>query len=191
MGMQVIVCEVDPFKALEAHMDGYQVMPAAQAARFCDIWITVTGDINVIDAPAFASIKSGAIICNSGHFNSEINIPWLEAQAVEKTELKPLVVEYTLADGRTVILLAEGRLINLSAAEGHPAEVMDLSFADQALSAEYLAQHGGQLAAGVHPEPDEIDESIARLKLAALGIEIDSLTAEQQAYLNSWQMGTV
>ncbi|MDR2108813.1 MAG: adenosylhomocysteinase [Coriobacteriales bacterium] len=191
MGMKVIVCEVDPFKALEAHMDGYQVMPAAAAASHCDIWITVTGDINVIDAPAFANLKSGAIICNSGHFNAEINIPWLEANAVTKTELKPLVVEYTLADGRSVVLLAEGRLINLSAAEGHPAEVMDLSFADQALAAEYLVQHASELSAGVYPEPDEIDESIARLKLQALGIAIDTLTDEQSAYLNSWQMGTV
>jgi adenosylhomocysteinase len=191
MGMKVIVCEVDPFKALEAHMDGYHVMPCAQAAAHCDIWITVTGDLNVIDAPVFANLKSGAIICNSGHFNSEINIPWLEQNAVNKVELKPLVDEYTLADGRTVVLLAEGRLINLSAAEGHPAEVMDLSFADQALAAEYMVQNAADLKPGVHPEPPAIDEAIARLKLATLGLEIDTLTPAQQKYLNSWQMGTV
>ncbi|MDR1421745.1 MAG: adenosylhomocysteinase [Coriobacteriales bacterium] len=191
MGMQVIICEVDPFKALEAHMDGYRVMTAAAAAPLADVWITVTGDLNVLDVPALSRIKGGAIICNSGHFNAEINIPWLEAQATEKHRLKPLVEEYVFADGRTVILLAEGRLVNLSAAEGHPAEVMDMSFADQALAAEYLVSHASSLAPGVHPEPAEIDESIARLKLATLGIEIDSLTPEQERYLSSWQMGTV
>jgi adenosylhomocysteinase len=195
MGMQVIVCEVDPLKALEAHMDGYRVMPAAEAARFCDIWITVTGDLNVLDEPAFNNLKSGAIICNSGHFNSEINIPWLKEHSVSQNLLKPLVEEYTLPDGRTVILLAEGRLVNLSAAEGHPAEVMDMSFANQALVAEYLAKDEGAIAAqlepGVYPVPDDIDNEIARLKLAALGIEIDVLTPEQERYLSSWEMGTV
>ncbi|MDR0501308.1 MAG: adenosylhomocysteinase [Coriobacteriales bacterium] len=191
MGMQVIICEVDPLKALEAHMDGYRVMPAAQAASYCDVWITVTGDLNVIDEPAFLNMKSGAIICNSGHFNSEINIPWLESNCASKRELKPLVVEYELKDGRTIILLADGRLINLSAAEGHPAEVMDMSFANQALCAEYMVRHASSLAPAVYPVPKQIDDDIARLKLASLGITIDTLTAEQQKYLASWEMGTV
>jgi adenosylhomocysteinase len=190
MGMQVIVCEVDPFKALEAHMDGYRVMPALEAAPFCDIWVTVTGDLNVIDSTAFASMKDGAIICNSGHFNSEIDIPWLEENATDKRELKPLVTEYRLSDGRKIILLAEGRLVNLSAAEGHPAEVMDMSFANQALTAEYLARYSSQMSPGVYRVPESIDESIARLKLQALGIGIDTLTPEQEEYLNSWKLGT-
>jgi adenosylhomocysteinase len=191
MGMQVVVCEVDPFKALEAHMDGYRVMPAAEAARFCDIWITVTGDLNVVGPQAFANLKTGAIVCNSGHFNSEIDIPWLEGNAVSKRELKPLVTEYRLGDGRSVILLAEGRLVNLSAAEGHPAEVMDMSFANQALCAEHLVRNASQMGPGVYPVPDSIDEDIARLKLASLGVGIDTLTPEQQEYLDSWQLGTV
>ncbi|MDR1082578.1 MAG: adenosylhomocysteinase [Coriobacteriales bacterium] len=191
MGMQVIICEVDPFKALEAHMDGFRVMPAIHAARFCDIWVTVTGDLNVIGPDAFATMKDGAIICNSGHFNSEIDIPWLEENATDKHELKPLVKEYRLADGRKVILLAEGRLINLSAAEGHPAEVMDMSFANQALTAEYLALYSSQMAPGVYRVPDSIDENIARLKLQSLGVSIDKLTPEQEKYLNSWELGTV
>jgi adenosylhomocysteinase len=191
MGMQVIVCEVDPFKALEAHMDGYRVMPAVEAARFCDIWVTVTGDLNVVGSAAFAVMKDGAIICNSGHFNSEIDIPWLEENATDKRDLKPLVREYRLSDGRKVILLAEGRLINLSAAEGHPAEVMDMSFANQALTAEYLSHYSSQMAPGVYRVPESIDEGIARLKLQALGVAIDSLTPEQEEYLNSWKLGTV
>jgi adenosylhomocysteinase len=195
MGMKVIVCEVDPLKALEAHMDGYRVMPAAQAARECDVWITVTGDINVIDEPAFLAMKDGAILCNSGHFNSEINIAWLESNALEKRELKPYVEEYALADGRRVILLAQGRLINLAAAEGHPAEVMDMSFANQALCAEHLVKlrEGGPdaLPPVVHAVPSEIDDEIARLKLASLGLRIDELTEEQRHYLASWQSGTV
>jgi adenosylhomocysteinase len=191
MGMQVIVCEVDALKALEAHMDGYRVKPAAEAAKECDIWITVTGDLNVIDEPAFKNLKDGAIICNSGHFNSEINIAWLEQNSVEKNELKPLVEEYVLADGRSVILLAEGRLINLSGAEGHPAEVMDMSFANQALCAEYMVKNATTLQAGVYPVPQDIDSEIARLKLASLDLSIDTLTPEQQEYLDSWQMGTV
>ncbi len=191
MGMQVIVCEVDALKALEAHMDGYRVMPAAEAARECDIWITVTGDINVIDEPAFANLKDGAIICNSGHFNSEINIPWLEQNCASKRELKPLVDEYLMPDGRAIILLAEGRLINLSAAEGHPAEVMDMSFANQALCAQYMLEQAATLEPQVYPVPDDIDNNIATLKLASLGVMIDELTEQQQEYLRSWQMGTV
>ncbi|NLG10470.1 MAG: adenosylhomocysteinase, partial [Coriobacteriaceae bacterium] len=191
MGMQVIVCEVDALKALEAHMDGYRVMPAAEAARECDIWITVTGDINVIDEPAFVNLKDGAIICNSGHFNSEINIPWLEQNCTSKRELKPLVDEYLMPNGRAIILLAEGRLINLSAAEGHPAEVMDMSFANQALCAEYMLKQAATLEPRVYAVPDDIDNNIAALKLASLGVVIDELTEQQQQYLRSWQMGTV
>jgi adenosylhomocysteinase len=191
MGMQVIVCEVDPFKALEAHMDGFRVFPAEEAARYCDIWVTVTGNLNAVGASVFANLKHGAILSNAGHFNSEIDIPWLEENATDKRELKPLVREYRLADGRKIVLLAEGRLINLSAAEGHPAEVMDMSFANQALTAEYLAHYSAQMTAGVYRVPDSIDESIARLKLASLGLNIDSLTSEQEKYLNSWDMGTV
>lgn len=191
MGMSVIICEVDPLKALEAHMEGYRVMRAADAARFADVWVTVTGDLNVIDEPAFATMKDGAIICNSGHFNSEINIPWLEEHAVAKKEVRPLVVEYTLPDGRNIVLLAEGRLVNLSCAEGHPAEVMDMSFANQVLAAEYVVKHQGELEAKPYNIPAEIDDEIARLKLETLGIEIDVLTPEQEEYLNSWTLGTV
>jgi len=190
MGMKVIVCEIDALKALEAHMDGYRVMPAAEAARECDVWITVTGCLNVIDEPAFANLKDGAIICNSGHFNAEINIPWLEANAVKSRELKPLVVEYEFSDGRCIVLLAEGRLVNLAAAEGHPAEVMDMSFANQALCAEYMVLNAASLAPGVYPVPDAIDDGIARLKLASLGVAIDVLTPEQAEYLSSWNLGT-
>lgn len=191
MGMKVIVCEVDPLKALEAHMEGYRVMKAADAAREADVWVTVTGDLNVIDEPSFLNMKDGAIICNSGHFNSEINIPWLEEHAVRKETLKPLVDEYTLPDGRTIILLAEGRLVNLSAAEGHPAEVMDMSFANQVLAAEYILKHREELEPRCYDIPAEIDDGIAKLKLETLGIEIDELTPEQVAYLNSWTVGTV
>ncbi|MDR0459365.1 MAG: adenosylhomocysteinase [Coriobacteriales bacterium] len=190
MGMKVIVCEVDPVKALEAHMDGYRVMPAAEAARYADIWITVTGNLKVIDEAAFENLKDGAILANSGHFNAEINLAWLEEHALRKNQLKPLVDEYILADQRSIIVLAEGRLVNLSAAEGHPAEVMDMSFANQALASEYLVQQAQNLAPGVYQIPDAIDTEIARLKLQALGVSIDTLTAEQSQYLASWQAGT-
>ncbi|MCL2339976.1 MAG: adenosylhomocysteinase, partial [Actinomycetia bacterium] len=189
LGMQVIVCEVDAVKALEAHMDGYRVMPAVEAAAWADLWITVTGDKNVVDEPVFQNLKDGAILANSGHFNAEINIQWLENAAVSKRELKPLVQEYQLADGRRIILLAEGRLVNLAAAEGHPAEVMDMSFANQALAAEYLVQRKGQLPAGVYPMPAELDDLVARLKLASLGVRIDTLSAEQRQYLADWHQG--
>lgn len=191
MGAHVIVCEVDPLKALEAIMDGFEVMPAAEAAKRCDVWITVTGDLNVIDGPMFENMKDGAIICNSGHFNSEINIPWLEDHAVSHHTLRPLVEEYTLEDGRNIVLLADGRLVNLSCAEGHPASVMDMSFANQALSAEYMINHATELEPGVYDVPKAIDNDIARLKLATLGVTIDTLTPEQVAYLNSWEMGTL
>lgn len=191
MGAHVIVCEVDPLKALEAIMDGFEVIPAAEAAKRCDVWITVTGDLNVIDGPMFENMKDGAIICNSGHFNSEINIPWLEDHAVSHHTLRPLVEEYTLEDGRAIVLLADGRLVNLSCAEGHPASVMDMSFANQALSAEYMINHAAELEPGVYDVPEAIDNDIARLKLATLGVTIDTLTPEQVAYLNSWEMGTL
>ena len=186
MGMDVIVCEVDPLKALEAHMEGYRVMPAAEAARYADVWVTVTGNCKVVDAPAFENMKDGAIICNSGHFDSEINLVWLEENAVSKVELKPLVEEYTLKDGRTVVVLAQGRLVNLACAEGHPASVMDMSFANQALAAEYLYQHAGKLEHKVYDVPAEIDDGVARVKLETLGVTIDTLTEEQIAYMNSW-----
>ena len=186
MGMNVIVCEVDPLKALEAHMEGYHVMPAAEAARHADVWVTVTGNCKVVDGPAFENMKDGAIVCNSGHFDSEINLVWLEEHAVKKQQLKPLVEEYTLADGRTVVVLAQGRLVNLSCAEGHPASVMDMSFANQALAAEYLYRHAGELKNKVYNVPAEIDDGVARVKLETLGVEIDTLTEEQIAYMNSW-----
>ncbi|MBQ3386663.1 MAG: adenosylhomocysteinase [Eggerthellaceae bacterium] len=186
MGMDVIVCEVDPLKALEAHMEGYRVMPAAEAAKYADVWVTVTGDCNVVDAPAFANMKDGAILCNSGHFDSEINLRWLRTNAVKVETLKPLVDEYTLADGRRIVVLAEGRLVNLACAEGHPASVMGMSFANQALAAEYLVKHAGELECKVYNVPAEIDDMVARVKLETLGIEIDTLTEEQIAYMNSW-----
>lgn len=191
MGMNVIVCEVDPLKALEAHMEGYRVMKAKEAARYADVWVTVTGNCKVIDAPAFETMKDGAIICNSGHFDSEINLEWLVEHSVKKTELKPLVEEYTLPDGRNIIVLAEGRLVNLSCAEGHPASVMDMSFANQALAAEYLYQHAKELENKVYNVPASIDEGIAQLKLKTLGIKIDTLTEEQIKYMNSWNFATL
>lgn len=187
MGMDVIVCEVDPLKALEAYMEGYRVMKAEDAARFADVWITVTGDCNVVDAPAFENMKDGAILANSGHFDSEININWLEAHSVSKVELKPLVEEYTLEDGRKIVLLAQGRLVNLACAEGHPASVMDMSFANQALAAEYLYQHASELENKVYDVPPAIDDNVARVKLETLGVEIDTLTPEQVAYMSSWK----
>ena len=190
MGCQVVVCEIDPTAALEAYMDGFKVLPREEAAKVADIWCTVTGNMNVIDECCYANMKDGAIICNSGHFNSEINIPWLEEHATNKVTLKPLVNEYTLTDGRKLVLLAEGRLVNLSGAEGHPANVMDMSFANQALCAEYMVKHAQDMETGVYVVPEEIDTEIARLKLETLGISIDTLTPEQEAYLNSWNMGT-
>ncbi len=191
LGGNVIVCEVDPLRALEAVMDGYRVMPAVEAAAQCDIWVTVTGDINVIDSPMFEALKDGAIICNSGHFNVEINIAHLREKATAVREVRPLVEEFTMPDGRLIYLLADGRLVNLACAEGHPASVMDMSFANQALSAEYMAANHASLEPGVYPVPRDIDEAIAALKLATMGVEIDTLTEEQERYLASWQEGTV
>ena len=186
MGMDVVVCEVDPLKALEAYMEGYKVMPAAEAAKVADVWVTVTGNCKVIDAPAFENMKDGAILCNSGHFDSEINLVWLEENSVSKVELKPLVDEYTLKDGRKIVVLAQGRLVNLACAEGHPASVMDMSFANQALAAEYLYQHAAELENKVYDVPAQIDDGVARVKLQTLGVSIDELTAEQRDYMNSW-----
>ena len=191
MGASVIVLEVDPMKALEAVMDGFRVMPAVEAAKECDIWVTVTGDLNVIDEDSFKAMKDGAIICNSGHFNAEINIPKLRELSVSEREVRPLVEEFTMADGRKIYLLADGRLVNLSCAEGHPANVMDMSFANQALAAEYMVANCKDMAPGVYDVPTDIDEGIAKLKLETLGVNIDVLTPEQAKYLASWQEGTV
>jgi adenosylhomocysteinase len=191
MGANVIVLEVDPLRALEAVMDGFRVMTAVEAAAQCDIWVTVTGDLNVIDGDSFAAMKDGAIICNSGHFNAEINIPRLREMAVSSREVRPLVEEFTLTDGRVIYLLAEGRLVNLACAEGHPANVMDMSFANQALCAEYMVANAASLKAGVYGVPKEIDSGIAKLKLETLGVNIDKLTPEQEKYLVSWHEGTV
>jgi len=190
LGAHVIVVEVDPLKALEATMDGYQVMSHLEAARLGFIFCTLTGDINVFRREHFEVMPDGAILCNSGHFNDELDIAALEAMSVAKREVRPMVVEYTLPDGRRLYLLADGRLINLAAAEGHPAAVMDMSFANQALCAEYLVREHANLKTGVYPVPKAIDEDIARLKLAAMGITIDALTPEQETYLASWQSGT-
>ena len=189
-GAHVVVTEVQPTRALEAMLDGYRVMPIAEAAREGDIFITATGDINVIDVPAFAAMKSGAILANSGHFDAEINLEALAAMTAARRALRPYVEEWTLSDGRQLVVLAEGRLVNLGAAEGHPASVMDMSFANQALSIEYLAQQHGRLDAAVYDVPQEIDEEVARLKLAAMGVTIDALTEEQERYLSSWEQGT-
>jgi adenosylhomocysteinase len=183
----VIVTEVDPLRALEAVMDGFEVMKMEQAAKIGDIFVTATGDKNVIDEPALAAMKDGAIVSNSGHFNVEINIPAIEKMAKEKRRVREFVDQYILKDGRRINLLAEGRLVNLSAAEGHPSSVMDMSFANQALSAEYLAKHHKELDKSVFPVPSAIDKEIARLKLEAMGIRIDRLTPEQEKYLASWE----
>jgi len=190
MGANVIVCEVDPIRALEAMMDGYRVMPGIEAAALGDIFVTVTGDINVIDRLHLERMKDGALIANSGHFNNEINIPALEGLSVAKRRVRDFVDEYTYNDGRRVHLLAEGRLVNLAAAEGHPASVMDMSFANQALGAEYMLQHAKRLEPRVYTLPVELDKEIARLKLHAMGVCIDTLTPEQVQYLNSWESGT-
>ena len=190
LGSQVIVTEVTPVRALEAAMDGYRVMPLLEAARVGDIFITVTGDKNVIDRPHLEVMKDGAILANSGHFNAEINIPALESLAQVKRRIRPSVDEYTLGDGRRLYLLGEGRLINLAAAEGHPASVMDMSFANQALCLEYLVKNRLDLKPEVYAVPGEIDKRVASLKLKAMGIEIDELTPEQKKYLTSWQEGT-
>jgi adenosylhomocysteinase len=190
MGANVIVTEVDPVKAIEAVMDGFRVMKLEQAMPFADIIITVTGDLNVIDEAHFKLVKDGVIVANSGHFNDEINIGALEKMSNSKRIVRDFVEEYRLKDGRKVFLLAEGRLLNLAAAEGHPAVVMDMSFANQALGAEFIAKNAGKMGPKVHVLPKEIDDEIARIKLKSLGVEIDTLTPEQIKYLSSWESGT-
>jgi adenosylhomocysteinase len=190
LGAQVIVTEVEPVRALEAAMDGFSVMPLTEAAKVGDIFITVTGDKHVIDQTHLQIMKDGAILANSGHFNVEINIPALEKMVRRKRRIRPCVDEYALKDGRHLYLLGEGRLINLAAAEGHPASVMDMSFANQALCLEYIVKNKGKLKVKVYPVPEKIDRHIARLKLDSLGIQIDTLTPEQRKYLLSWQEGT-
>jgi len=190
MGANVVVTEIDPLKALEAVMDGYRVMPMQEAAKIGNIFCTLTGDLNVIDRHHFEVMQDGAIVSNSGHFNVEINIPALEEMATSKRFVRPFVEEYTMKDGRRIHILGEGRLINLAAAEGHPASVMDMSFANQALSIEYMVKNSDKLEKTVYSVPEDIDKEIARLKLEAMRVEIDKLTAEQQEYLNSWEHGT-
>jgi adenosylhomocysteinase len=190
MGAQVIVTEVEPLPALEAVMDGFRVMPMAEAAKIGDIFVTVTGDINVIDRQHMEAMKDGAIVANSGHFNDEINLVALAEMAEARREVRPFVEEFRLGDGRKLFVLGEGRLINLAAAEGHPASVMDMSFANQALCVEHVVENAKRLEKHVYPVPAEIDAEVARLKLAAMRIRIDTLTEEQQKYLTSWESGT-
>ena len=190
MGAQVIVTEVKPLRALEAVMDGFKAMPMNEAAKIGDIFITVTGDKHVIAKEHFGMMKDGAIICNSGHFNVEIDIPSLEKLSVSKRRIRTFVDEYTLKDRRRIYLLGEGRLINLAAAEGHPSSVMDMSFANQALCLEYLVKNRGKLQPKVYIVPEYIDLEVARLKLDSMGVKIDKLTPEQERYLNSWEEGT-
>ena len=190
IGAKVVVCEVDPLKALEAVMDGFQVMPIKEAAAVGDIFVTVTGDLNVIYKQCFRKMKDGAIVANSGHFNSEIDIPALKSLSKKRRTVRDFVEEFTLKSGRRIYLLGEGRLINLASAEGHPSQVMDLSFANQALCAEYVVKNAKKLENTVYSVPEKIDQNIAALKLKAMGVKIDKLTAEQKKYLSSWEMGT-
>ena len=190
MGAHVIVTEINPIRALEAVMDGFTVMSGAEAAKVGEVFITVTGGLHTIGRSHIEVMKSGAILANSGHFNVEIDIPALEEMSTSHRKVRPFVEEYTMRDGRLIYLLGEGRLINLTAAEGHPSVVMDMSFANQALSAEYLVKTQGTLKAGVYDVPKETDQEVGRLKLEAMGIEIDTLTAEQQNYQESWDQGT-
>jgi adenosylhomocysteinase len=190
LGADVIVTEVDPIRSIEATMDGFRVMPMRDAARIGDIFVTVTGNKSILVAEHFQAMKDGAVICNSGHFNVEIDIPALEKLATSRREARPLVEEFQLKDGRRIYLLGEGRLVNLATAEGHPASVMDMSFANQALSAEYIVQNHKTLEAKVYPVPEHLDKQIARLKLDSMGIQIDKLSPEQEQYLASWDEGT-
>ena len=190
MGARVIVTEVDPLKALEAVMDGFAVLPMSRVADEGDLFVTLTGDIHVLRAEHFRRMKDGATVCNSGHFNVEIDLDALEKMSRKKRVIRHEVVEYTLRGGKRINVLAEGRLVNLAAAEGHPAMVMDMSFANQALGVEYLKLHGEKLKNRVYPIPAAIDDEIARLKLRSMGIKIDRLTPEQKKYLSAWEMGT-
>ncbi len=190
MGANVIVTEIDPVKAIEAVMDGLRVLPMAEAAPLGDIFITVTGNKHVIRSEHFDAMKDGAIVCNSGHFDIEIDLKSLGAKANEVKPVRPFTEQYKLSNGKSVVVIGEGRLVNLAAAEGHPSAVMDMSFANQALACEYLVKNKGKLAPGLHSIPVEVDKEIARLKLQAMGINIDTLTSEQIEYINSWTAGT-
>ncbi|HRR40742.1 MAG TPA: adenosylhomocysteinase, partial [Syntrophales bacterium] len=190
MGANVIVTEVDPLKALEAVMDGFRVMTIDEAASLGDFFCTLTGNIHVIRKEHFLKMKDGAIVANSGHFNVELDLEALGAMAVARRKVRSNIDEYDLGNGRKIYVLAEGRLVNLAAAEGHPSSVMDMSFANQALAAEYLVKNGGKLENKVYPVPIDIDKEIARLKLESMGVRIDKLTEEQERYLNSWEIGT-
>ncbi|HNB24628.1 MAG TPA: adenosylhomocysteinase, partial [Candidatus Melainabacteria bacterium] len=190
LGANVVVTEVDPIRAIEAVMDGFRVMPIDEAAKEGDLFVTVTGNRHVIDGKHFEKMKDGAIVCNSGHFDLELNLDALRKMAKGKREVRPMMDEFELPNGNRVYVLAEGRLVNLSCAEGHPASVMDMSFANQALALEYLVKHKGKLAAGVHTLPQEVDQEIASLKLKSLGVSIDKLSPEMTEYMNSWKTGT-
>jgi len=190
LGADVIVTEVDPTRALEATMDGFRVMPMREAAKLGDVFVTVTGNKGVLVGEHFQMMKDGAVLANSGHFNVEIDLPALEKLSTAKREARPLVDEFQLKDGRKIFVLGEGRLVNLATAEGHPASVMDMSFANQALSGEYMAQHHKEMKAIVYSVPEHLDKQIARLKLESMGVQIDKLTTEQEHYLSSWQEGT-
>jgi adenosylhomocysteinase len=190
MGADVIITEINPTRALEAVMDGFRVMPLSEAAKVGDVFVTVTGNKSVVASEHFRLMKDGAVVANSGHFNVEIDLPALDKLSLSKRQTREFVEEYTLRDGRKIYVLGEGRLINLAAAEGHPAVVMDMSFADQALSVEYLVKNAKKLEPKVYPVPMDIDQNVARLKLQALGINIDRLTREQEEYLSSWSEGT-
>ena len=190
MGANVIITEINPTKAIEAIMDGFRVMPMHEAAKIGEIFVTVTGNKSVLAADHFEKMRDGAVMCNSGHFNVEIDIPALERLSSSHREVRPFVEEYVMRDGRKLHLLGEGRLINLAAAEGHPAVVMDMSFANQALSVEHLIKNASKLKKQVYPVPEEIDTQIARLKLESLGTQVDKLTPEQEQYLASWNEGT-
>jgi adenosylhomocysteinase len=191
MGADVIVTEIDPTKALDALMQGYRVMPMTEAAKYGDIYVTVTGNRDVLREEHFKVMKDGAILSNAGHFDIEIDVAWLEQNAKSKNaKMRHQTDEYVMADGRRILLLAEGRLVNLGAAEGHPASVMDMSFSDQALTAEYLLKAAAGLGAGLHEVPTEIDKEVARLKLESMGSTIDKLTPAQELYLNSWEHGS-
>jgi adenosylhomocysteinase len=190
LGANVIVTEIDPIKAIEAVMDGFRVLPMSEAALHGDLFITVTGNKHVIRGEHFGIMKDGAMVCNSGHFDIELDLKYLASQAKEIKTVRPFTEEYLLNSGKSVIVLGEGRLVNLAAAEGHPSAVMDMSFANQALACEYLVKNKGKLVPGLYSIPTEVDQEIARLKLEAMGIGIDSLTPEQLDYINSWQSGT-
>lgn len=190
MGSNVIICEVEPIKAIEAVMDGFRVMPIAEAAALGDIFITVTGNRHVIDGPHFKNMKDGAIICNSGHFDLELNLEALAKDSASRRQVRQYMEEFTLKSGNRINVLAEGRLVNLSCAEGHPASVMDMSFANQALALEYLVKNKGDLTPGLHKLPASVDQEIAQLKLNSLGVRIDKLTPEMIEYMSSWQLGT-